>query len=189
MRTLALVLTSIIVIAAEEPAYQLARQGNLLIVTAPSGQSGVPQGVLAQRLTVDLVAADIDEVAAFLQRTTALNVVVTPDLRARGAAVTLAAQDMTVGNVLTWMATVGDFHQGFIDGALCLSLTPPAGPSATRFYDVSDLVLAVQDFPGPELSIPTGDGMQLSQVPDEARPTTTVDELVALIERHVHPSR
>lgn len=189
MYTLVLAMTSLLLAAADDPGYQLARYGNTLMVTAPTGQSGMPSGVLAQRMTVDFVTADIDEVAGMLRRTTALTVVVMPDLRARGVAITLAAHDMQLGHLLSWLATVGDFHQGFIDGALCLSAAPIQGPSVTRFYDVSDLVLTVPHFPGPELSIPVNGGGSVIMPAEDELPTTTVDDLVALIERSVHPPR
>ncbi len=127
--------------------------GNHLIVTAQSAP--MPSALsahLRQRMTVDLVDTTIDDAIAFLRATTNLTFVCDPAVLADATPITLQARDMSLGNLLRWIETIGKVHIGYVDGALFVSREAIAGTSRTRVYDVSALVLSVPDFPGPELA-------------------------------------
>ncbi|MBA3686913.1 MAG: hypothetical protein H0W72_16970 [Planctomycetes bacterium] len=172
-----------------EPAYSIARYGNRLAVTAPTG-SALPPSVsarLRQRVTCDFVETPINEVADFLRRSSGLNVVCAPGLIAGDARVTLAVKDMELGNVVDWIRTLAHCQVGWLDGALFISDQPIAGRSVTRLYDVSDLTLLVPDFPGPELALsaPGAGGIVISPAPGSGRESPSSDDIADLIEHVV----
>lgn len=176
------------VLGVAEAAVHIDRYNNLLVVSAPAEQSGPPAAILSRRLTVDFQDIGIADVAELLRQTTGLNVVVAPELLVRNASVTLAAKDMELGHLLKWITTVGGVHHGWLNRALYFADKPLAGQMRMRVYDVSDLVLAVPHFPGPELSIPQADGRGTALVfppLTEPQPTMTTDELVDLLQKHV----
>lgn len=179
---------------AADPAadgVQIDRFNNLLVVTAPAEQSGPPASILSQRMTVDFQDTSIADVAELLRRTTALNVVVAPELLARNASVTLTAKDMELGNLLNWISTVSGVHHGWLNHALYFADKQLDGPKRMRVYDVSDLVMNIPNFPGPELDIPqtsgggAANGAFLSAPQQDAQPNMTTDELVELLQKHV----
>lgn len=173
--------------AADTGSVQIDRFNNLLVVTAPAEQSRPPAAVLTQRMTVDFQDTSISDVAELLRRTTSLNIVVAPDLIARNASVTLTAKDMELGNLLNWISTVGGIHHGWLNHALYFSDQPIQGPVTRRVYDVSDLVMAVPNFPGPEMQIPdsSGNGVKILAPVADPEPTITTDELVDLLRKQI----
>jgi hypothetical protein len=111
---------------------------------------------------------------------------------ALSATITLKASDMSLGNVLTWVKTLAGIHIGFIHGAIFLSDKEIAGDTVTRMYDVSDLVLVLKDFPGPELALtaPSGTnnpGAKLLPPMETAQTSPTTDELVEMIKKVIRP--
>jgi hypothetical protein len=99
---------------------------------------------------------------------------------------------MTLGNVLTWIKTLGGIHIGYEHGAIFLSDKPIDGQSVTRMYDVSDLVLVLRDFPGPELAMnapsgTAGGGAKLIPPVETAQTSPTTDELVDMIKKVIRP--
>jgi hypothetical protein len=147
---------------------------------------------LTQKVTVDFKETPIDQVADFLRQITGANIVVAPGVTALGTTITLKAADMTLGNVLTWIKTLGAIHIGFLHGAIFLSDKPIEGDTVTRMYDVSDLVLVLKDFPGPELALnapsgTSGGGAKLMPPVEAAQPAPTTDELIEMIKKVVRP--
>jgi hypothetical protein len=67
--------------------------------------------------------------------------------------VTLKADDMLLGHAVRWIAKLTEFDFGFVDGALYISDSPIERPSMTRIYDLSDMVMPIEDFPGPEIAL------------------------------------
>ncbi len=179
--------------AADEPGLSVARWGNTLIVTAPGGGTGDARiaGALSPKLTIDFREATIDEIAEFLRKATGVNIVVAPAVTAQATSVTLTARDMTLGNALNWVKTLTHTHVGYVHEALYISDKPIQEESVTRMYDVSDLVMVMRDFPGPELALnaPTGKGGGALLMPpvENTQPAPTTDEVVDLIKKVVHP--
>lgn len=177
--------------AAGSDEVSIATYRNTLVVTAPAGSdSAALDASLIQRVTVDFQDATIAEVAEFVRRTSSLNVVVAPELLAQGAPITIKAQDMELGNLLKWVDRVGGLHHGWLHGALYFGAQPIRGEPRTMVLDVSDLVLPVRHFPGPDLSIPQNgnrNGVAIMPITEPEQPVPTVDELAQLIERQVNP--
>jgi hypothetical protein len=201
MRLLALALVSPLVLSAtlsaagaSDTGPSIARWGNTLIVTAPGGGIGEDRlvGRLNQKVTVDFKDAPIDQVADFLRQVTGANIVVAPGVAATATSVTLKASDMSLGNVLSWVKTLTNTHLGYVHGAIYLSDRPIEEASVTRMYDISDMVMPLRDFPGPELALnaPSGQGnggARLLPPAESAQPAPSTDEIVDLIKKVVKP--
>lgn len=189
MRLLPLFVIAGLATAADDLA--IARFDRYLVVTAPVTGDSDPtvDRLLGQRVTVHFQGATVDEVAEFIRRNTALNVVVAPTAGARP--VTLQVRDMSLRFLLDWTCTVARIRHTWLDGAIYLTDQPVvANRSSTRLYDVSDLTMPLQDFPGPELGLGDGQGQggaRMLPAVAPARPRTTVDEVEALIRRVVTP--
>lgn len=173
----------------------IGRWGTSLLVTAPASIA-VDRGMAAklnQKVTVDFKDAPIADVADFLRQLSGANIVVAPGVIAGGGTVTMKANDMTLGNVLTWVKTLTGVHLGYVHGALFISDKPVEEASVTRMYDISDLTLPMKDFPGPELALNApsgmgGGGATLFQPPkDSTSNAPTTDEIVDIITKVVRP--
>jgi hypothetical protein len=100
-----------------------------------------------------------------------------------GVSVNFRASNMEVGNILSWINQTAKVHVDWIDGARFFSDQPAKRPQVMKMYDVSDLVMKIPDFPGPEISIPQGRGDVIFTMPED-RPDSapTHDELIDLLE-------
>jgi len=191
MRLLAacLVVAPLALIAADgENGVKITHYNITLVVTSPADQAGPPASILSQLLTVDFKDTPISDIADFLRKSTALNVVVAPELVARNACVTLSAKNMELGNLLKWIKTTGGIRYGWANHALYFSDKPIEGRSVTKLYDVTDLVLPITDFAGPELAFNGGgaaSGGWVLMTPQEpaAQNTATIESLVELLEK------
>jgi hypothetical protein len=133
--------------------FEATPYGHLIIVSAPETKlDRRVSAALEQRVTVSFEDTPVAEAIDLLHRMTAVNVVVMPAVRASGATVTLQVRDMKLANVLTWMATLANCHVQPMHEAICFSDQALPGATVTKVYDVSDQVMPVQDFPGPELA-------------------------------------
>lgn len=183
-------------LSAADGEMSIGRWGNALLVTAPGGTA--PTGAMAarlnQRVTVDFKDASIDNVVDFLRSVSGANMVVAPAVTAAGTSITLKATNMSLGNVLHWVTKMTDTHIGFIHGAIYLSDKPIEDASVTRLYDISDLTLALKDFPGPELALNAsgdhgGGGAIFKPATDSTNAAPTTDEIVEIIKKVVAPGK
>lgn len=130
--------------------YAASRYGNLLVVTAPASQNSP---YLYQRVTVDFDSSQMADVAQFIRDVSSLNVVCAPGVLISDKAVTLKATDMRLEQLLKWITKLTNFEISWVDGALYISDTPIQRPSQMKIYDLSDLVMPIQDFPGPAIAL------------------------------------
>ncbi|MEK7414708.1 MAG: hypothetical protein AAB263_15450 [Planctomycetota bacterium] len=163
----------------------------MLIVTAPTDTGISRLGARAeQKITLDARDQPITETAAFIRQTTKLNVIVAPALIANPPSLTLQVKDMTLAHLLSWVAENTKTHIAYINDALYISDKPIEGSTSTRLYDVRDLGATIQDFPGPNITIPTGGaagGILTPPVAEENnRPKYDLDQLEELINRFVN---
>jgi len=189
MRLLACLTLPLTLMAADpgDDQVHIDRFNNMLVVSAPAEQSGPPASMLSQRMTVDFQDTSIADVAELLRKTTSFNIVVSPELLARGASVTLTAKDMELGNLLNWISTVSGVHYGWLNHALYFADKPLTGPVRMKVYDVSDLVMSIPNFPGPDMDIPAagGQGARLIAPVADPQPNMTTDELIELLQKHI----
>ncbi len=158
---------------------------NQLIVTAPASDArSLPGG--DQRMTVDWRDVTLEEATTALRGMTNLNIICLPGIAEQR--LTLTVKNMPLNNVVTWMATLTGVHTSYQREALVFSPTAIEGASVTRLYDVSDLIAPLQNFPGPELSIPEpgGKGAMITPSAEPARAATDPEELADFLRRQVH---
>jgi hypothetical protein len=159
-----------------------------IVITAPTGADEVNLGArMKQRLTLDFVDASLSDVADFLRRVTDANIVVDPKLLVADPRITLKASDMELGAVLSWVTRMAPCHMGYVNGAIYLSQEPYQGATKTKMYDVSDLVLPVRNFPGPDLDIPEpgGRGAMILPPVDSDKPAPEIDDVEGLLRKVV----
>jgi hypothetical protein len=183
MRTVLIAVSLVGSLTAAEPTVGV--WNGMLVVTAPATGAGQIPGA-TQRITVDWKDQSLEDVAAFLRATTRLNVIVLPGVEDRR--VTLTVRDMPLGSLLTWICRQADVHHGYLNEALTFSAQPLRGAETMRMYDVTDITRPVQDFPGPDMAISTGDARGAIIGPMH-EPTSTggqdVDELADFIRRQL----
>jgi len=176
---------------AADAASSVGMYGNHLLVTAPAVERDPTiDRLLRQRISVEFDAVTLTDVADFLRKTTTANIVVAPEAIEAAGVVTLKVSDMALGNVIDWVAKLAKVHIGYRDEAIYFSLEELPARLETRSYDVSDLRLAVRNFPGPDLDIPdsTGQGSRLMAPLPESTPAPSEDELVDLVKKQVRPT-
>lgn len=192
---LGLLITATAIHAADEP-YQIARWGNALLVTAPGGPGMSPAiaAKMNQRVTLDFQDAPLTDVVDFLRSVSHINIVVAPAVMLNSPNITLKAKDMSLGNTLHWLTKLSNTHMGFIHGALFISDQPVKESSVTRIYDISDMTMAIRDFPGPEVALSAGGqtgagGALFTPAPDDESSSPTTEEITDIIKKVVAPGK
>jgi hypothetical protein len=154
----------------------------MMVVQAPASQAHPLPGA-EQRVTVDWREQSIAEVAEFLRVACRINVICLPGTADR--TVTLAVQQMPVATLIRWIERQSGVVVNWQDQALTFSLTPITGPTVMRLYDVRDLTMPLQDFPGPELAF-SSDGTAVGKMPAPvARAGTDGEELADFIRQQL----
>ena len=149
------VLLAPVVASDNEQVQRLLTQIDVASQSAVTGP--VAQGALAAhlslRISCDFRDADLAEIIDFFRRTTSLNFVLDPQLQTEPLSFT--ATDMQLGTALQWLARLANCHLGYVHEAAYFSATPVAGPQRVVFYDIRELSMPIEDFPGHQLAIPT----------------------------------
>jgi hypothetical protein len=144
---------------------------------------------LAQQVSVRFVDASIRDVVDFIHRATGVNMILTPDAEIAAAPVTLSVDEMRTDRVLRWITTLTDLRMSLVGEVVYLGTEPYRGRRTTVFYDVTDLVTPVRDFPGPDLALNTGDSrmpVDLFGVPEvDENSAFDPEELARIIEDHL----
>ena len=179
-------LTQALAAAEGDGEVAIGHWGHSLIITAPTGAGDINLGPrMQQRLTVDFVDASIADVAEFLRGATQCNIVVDPKVLVAGPVVTLKASNIELGALLHLVTQMTKLHMGFVDGAIYISQEAYQGATRTKLYDVSDLMLPLRNFPGPDMDIPEpgGQGAHLQPPVAEDTPPATIDEVEDLLRK------
>ncbi len=113
------------------------------------------QNKMAERTSVNFEDQDIGDALDFLSTRLGVNIVVDPDVRASGTVVNIQARNMTIGNILSWLAQQADSQWEYYNEAIYFG-PPQEQEPVTRIYDVGQLVYAAPDFPGVELVLGSG---------------------------------
>lgn len=194
MRLLASLLTVAALAAAEPGQVTIGQWNGMLVVSAPTGHDlSRLGGRLDQKITLDARDQSLADTAEFLRSVTRLNIVVAPALLANPPVVNLQVRDMALGNLLSWLEKTAGIHVGFVSGAIYLSDQPVAGAVSTRLYDISDLALPIQNFPGPNLSVPEAKGGGALLLPPAEKEDGAVrydlDQLTDMLNRLVNKDK
>ncbi len=110
------------------------------------------QDKIAERTTVHFEEQDIGDALDFLSTRLGVNIVVDPDIRASGSLVNIQARNMTIENILSWLARQVDSQWQFYNEAIYFGASQEK-EVITRVYDVGQLVYNAPDFPGVELAL------------------------------------
>jgi hypothetical protein len=165
-------------LAAVEPVVIETFGTRTLLVTAPAGPDPAVAAQLAVPISVDWRQTGIDTVAETLRAATGLNVVVDPATRRRAPVIDLQVERMSAADLIVFVERLAGIHVSAQRGALHLGEQPLAGTLRTVAYDVSDLLLPAQPFPGPRLTLAGGTEPAATAVPPAAG---SVEELAALL--------
>lgn len=177
---LVLTATSAQLSAVDNPTYTIGRFGNLLVVTAPTPGERMPAAVANSTMTVQFEDTPIDDVAHLISKVTGVNAVVDPKLRAAGTTVCFSASDMRVGNIFNWLQETSGVYVEWSGQALFFGAAPIERPMTMRLHDVSDLVMKIPDFPGPDVGF-EGEKVQWKLPVDRPDSRPTHDELISLL--------
>ncbi len=182
----AMSLTAPVTLAGETDAVAIELTGTRLAVSAPDDSlPKVARQRLEQRISVDFNEVPLNEVAAFLARVGAINLVLTPELLAQPPSVTLKADGITLGNALHWIATLTKVRWGWRDEAFYFSDRKMSAPRVAKFHEVADLLRPVPNFPGPDISMPEPGGSGIQVMPPIVEPAAppSSEELIELVRK------
>ena len=144
-----------------------------------------------QRITVDFNGASLDDALNYIRDLTNLNIVVDAEVRTKLSEdqlkINLKVKDLLLKSALKLMLQAKDLVCSYKEGALVIMPRDKVNASVvTRVYAVQDLLLKIQDFPGPkvELAVPSG-GTPLTgadfSIPAEQKTPMTVEFIVELV--------
>jgi len=154
MRTICCALLALAAVghAAEEPSVTV--WGNYIIVSAPDVSSSPElRARLDQTVTVDFVDINLTDAITFLRRVSGVNFVIGNDVRANDPVFTLQLKEVPLSDALTWIRRLTRVDYHLVDEAVFFTNERIQGSMVTKLYDVSDQVMPIRDFAGPELSL------------------------------------
>ena len=133
-------------------------------------------------ITFDFNETQLDKAVDFLRRQTGINIFVDPEVIADGAApqITMSVNGIKFKNALKWILRMVGLEYTLRDEAIFIT-TPEniGGDSELRFYEVTDLVMSVPDFPGPRISLAAGDeGIEIDDIGGEESTPEDIAELI-----------
>jgi hypothetical protein len=144
---------------------------------------------LQRRVSFEFVDTPLSEAVRFLQTVSGANIILDPQaLEGNDPAITLKIENMNLDNALKWITQLAGLTYGLQDGVIFIS-TPDRlkGDIIMKIYDVSDLTLAITDFPGPDFALSVGgvedvggEGFILMQ-PDAEEGTMSAEDIVEMI--------
>jgi type II secretory pathway component GspD/PulD (secretin) len=146
----------------------------------------------SQRISVDFKDIALDEAMNFVRDFTGINIFIDPDVHTKLSEdqlkVNLKVKDLLLKSALKLILQAKELSATYKDGVLIIQPKEKQSASlVTRIYDVRDLLLKIQDFPGPkvELSSPSSGGGALTgasfQLDEEPKTTITEDFMTELI--------
>jgi hypothetical protein len=141
----------------------------------------------SKTISVDFEDMDFKEVIQFLHNVTGINFVVDPvvysEKDVEDLKVTLRADDLPAGDVLNLILRFKGLGRAYRHGVLLISTKDrSSGKPTLKYYDVRDLTLKIQDFPGPDIELKGSDdgGMGGPAFPeDEGEDNTPTTESIS----------
>ncbi len=110
------------------------------------------------RVSVDFTATPFEDAVAFLRDFSGLNIVVSGDVAQKHSAdelkITLKVKDLLLKSTLKLMLSGRDLAGVYKDGVLLIVPKDKANSAVNlQLYDVRDLLVKIQDFPGPKVEL------------------------------------
>lgn len=117
----------------------------------------------SQRITLDFKDVSLDDALGFVRDFSNLNIVVDAEVYTKLSAdqlrITIKVKDLLLKSALKLMLSGRDLTATYKEGVLLVIPKDRANRSTTtRVYDVHDLLVRLQDFPGPKVELATGSG-------------------------------
>lgn len=110
-----------------------------------------------QKVTLDFTATPLSDVLNYLRDASGLNfhldASVTSELAPEKLAVTLKVRDLPMKSAMKIICGERNLTINLRDGILVILPKGKDAGRVTRIYDVRDLMLAIRDFPGPEMEL------------------------------------
>lgn len=115
------------------------------------------------RLTVDFQSTRLEDAIGFLREAAGVDFHVDPDvftkLDEERLKVTLRVKDLLLKSILKLMLSARDLTAVYRDGVIVVQHRDKAGSKAAlAVYDVRDLLVKLQDFPGPRVELASSSG-------------------------------
>ncbi len=133
-----------------------------------------------QRITVDFRETPLADAIDYLRDATGLNFHLDPAVSGSDARVTLKVKDLPVRSVLKLALAARGLQCGWKDGVLLVGPKTAAAMS-TRIYDVRDLAVNLQDFPGPSMDLKKDAPGPIVDWMPEPKPRMSEDFLVEMV--------
>lgn len=150
------------------------------------------------KVSVDFKETPFEECIDFFRKMTKLNIVIDPKVHEKYPSedmkVTLKVDELKLYSVFKIILRFWDLRMLYKDGVLFITTQEEVAKRVRlRIYDVRDLVVPLQDFPGPSITLPATDEGEdpLSGVVwdwgDDPNVVAEPDELVNMIRTHIDP--
>ncbi|NRA38566.1 MAG: hypothetical protein HRU15_10530, partial [Planctomycetes bacterium] len=146
---------------------------------------------LQQKLTLNFLDNDIQDVVQFLQSQTDVNIILDPQVIADGdvAPITMEMSNVRLISALEFIMQLTDLRYSLQDEAIYISNEDGLrGDSVMVIYDIRDLINPLTMFPGPRMQIPepgSDGGTMVTEIAGEE--DGDIDEFIELIEQVVSP--
>lgn len=114
---------------------------------------------LNRHLSLEFVDTDLDEAINFVATVTRLNIIVSPNVRAKNLKVSLNVKDMDAGSVLRWIARLTDTYIEVINQALYVTDAPSQEEEEAERTEAMLLLTRV----GADPAVLPPDGQKLTQ--------------------------
>ncbi len=133
--------------------------------TADPRRDEIVRKVNSMRLSVDFSGIPLEEALNFLRDFSGLNIVVDAEVHAKltedQLKVTLKVKDLLLKSILKLMLSPKDLSATVRDGVLLILPRSKLDQAVTlQMYDVRDLLVKIQDFPGPRVELVAPSGAQ-----------------------------
>jgi general secretion pathway protein D len=145
---------------------------------------------LEKKVNFEFVQAPLSEAINFLQQVSDVNMIIDPAVKAGGEKpITLKMTQASLKLALDWILKLAGLDYELRDNAVFISTPNNLRPDTNmRIYDVQDLILAIPDFPGPDMDLQANQAgaLQVFAAPP-AQAQNDEAQIVAMIKTRIRP--
>jgi len=145
---------------------------------------------LEKKVNFEFVQAPLNEAINFLQQVSDVNMIIDPAVKAGGEKpITLKMTQASLKLALDWILKLAGLEYELRDNAVFISTPNNLRPETNmRIYDVQDLILAIPDFPGPEMDLQANQAGALPVFGNQpAQAQTDEAAIVEMIKQRIRP--
>ncbi|MBI2919503.1 MAG: hypothetical protein HYY18_00295 [Planctomycetes bacterium] len=169
----------------------LALAGALALPARAENPDDARQKALNQlentKISLEFKDATLDEVVDFLHEVTKINFVMSKGVREKAQGdelrVTIRVNELPLKSALKLLLEMNDLAMIWSDGVLLIQTKEERGGDVKmEMIDVKDLMMKIQDFPGPELQLETtDDGIPTIGITEPEKPFESREGLESII--------